>query len=264
MSATRLVMCADDAGFCRSSDKSILDCVRALSVTAVSVAVTGDTWKQVLRDLQDEPVDVGLHLSLTEGRAMAGPLEGMTDASGSFSRTKVDAMRVLCSGGVEQTALVDEVRAQWHALADHAQPTFVNGHNHIHALVPVSEALQSISSLAASWVRIPYPNSAALAVFQAAIGVAEIEGLRALGRSCQAFAGWSFAHNPTMETLEEEVRQVQPTTCEFMCHPGVRPGSAFTTGPARRRESAILCREDVRSRLHALGVGLVSFGELDS
>ncbi len=262
MNMPRIVVCADDAGFCAESDAAILACVRAGNVTAVSVAVTGDTWRDVLPELCRESVDIGLHLSLTEGRAVSGPVPGLTDATRVFQRSKSDAMRALQEGEIDSDAIENEVHAQWRALSDHADPVFLNGHNHIHTLLPVSRALRGLDRKDLLWFRVPVPTNDTPDPFRTCIEAPEIDALRTLGRSTEAFLGWTFAREPSLATLEYECQHAVRATNEFMCHPGNRPGSSFTTGPARQAESDVLCGRDIQSCLNAMGVSLASFSEL--
>ena len=81
---SRLVVCADDAGFARSTDEAILRCAREGIVCAASVVAGGPTAERFLAEAADAGLELGLHFNLTEGRALAGPATTLTDGEAFF------------------------------------------------------------------------------------------------------------------------------------------------------------------------------------
>ena len=77
---------ADDLGHDEAANRGIERALAAGLVRSVSVRVVGDAVDEgaaIARRYRDR-VDVGLHFSLTEGRALGGPAEGLTDLLGRF------------------------------------------------------------------------------------------------------------------------------------------------------------------------------------
>ena len=89
MTGTKLVVCADDAGLARSTDDAILFCCKEGIVRSVSVVAGGPTAEEFLE--RAAGIEVGLHLNLTEGPALAGPAPTLTDAAGVFRGGKTGA-----------------------------------------------------------------------------------------------------------------------------------------------------------------------------
>jgi predicted glycoside hydrolase/deacetylase ChbG (UPF0249 family) len=131
----RLAVCVDDYGLHTGIDEASVQLALSGRISAVSVMSDGPTWPTsavALRAVaQTRPVDVGLHLNLTE------PLPGT--AGESLQRV------ILRAGlrGFDVRALrrhidgqLDRFEAGWGAAPDH-----VDGHQHVHQLPQVRGVL---------------------------------------------------------------------------------------------------------------------------
>ncbi len=127
----RIVLCADDYGQALSISKGILALVEAGRLSAVSCLVTSPHWKEHAAWLKPfaSQVAVGLHFNLTEGRAplRAVLLQGLL-------------------GRLEET----EMQCLWHEQISAFEaemgflPHFIDGHQHVHQLKGVREALCAV------------------------------------------------------------------------------------------------------------------------
>jgi predicted glycoside hydrolase/deacetylase ChbG (UPF0249 family) len=141
-----LVVVADDAGVDVPRNRGIVDAIHRGVVRAVSVLAVGRALDDLVRRLDALPSamrpDVGLHLALTEGLAVAGPAEGLTDARGRLLGDKRRFWRAALAGDVRPDAVRREVEAQLDRLAAVGlAATRVDGHQHVHALPGVREGL---------------------------------------------------------------------------------------------------------------------------
>jgi len=237
MKGTRLVVCADDAGLAPSTDDAILRCCNEGIVRSVSVVAGGATADDFVARAG---VEVGLHVNLTEGRALAGPAPTLTDSDGCFRYEKREFWRH--ADELDPGEVAREVAAQWAWLCARAKPAHVNGHNHVHVFAPVRAALP-----AGCRVRVPADPRLPAEVFA-----------RATDPPCH-FTGHEFCLTPTAAVF---LRSVRAPLTDFMVHPGARPGSAFTEAAERDRETEVLCSTALREALDGRGIELNRFGDL--
>ena len=130
MTLRRIILCADDAGWSEATDRVIADHAMAGQISAVSVLVRGPNapyWKDT--KLPDT-CSLGLHLSLTWS-----PEYGSRDLGGLIVRAFA---RRLPSSWVR--AEVDDQIDRFAALFGRL-PDFVDGHQHVHILPGIREAL---------------------------------------------------------------------------------------------------------------------------
>ncbi len=242
-----LVVNADDAGFFRATDDAILRCARI--VKSATVAVNGATAAEFVARARG--MDLGIHLNLTEGMSLAGPHRTLTDAEGRFSHRKEEFWNLARRGEIDPFEARREARAQWErgeALGIRA--THVDGHNHVHVLPAVREALPKHVYVRVPLDRVPAP--AFLHLPWAA---------DSRGRRTDRFTGYRFAEDPSEEVFLASLEGASGAL-EFMVHPGARPGSPFTSSAARDREAEVLSSDSLADELARRGVRVVSFADL--
>lgn len=139
-----IIMCADDYGLAAGVSEAIAELIAAGRLSATSCMTPLPDWRRhagLLRDVATkQPADVGLHLTLTDhapltaarGLAQAGRLPPLGRL---LPRALVHAL--------PHTAVRDELRAQLDAFEDAwgAPPDYVDGHQHVHVLPGIREAL---------------------------------------------------------------------------------------------------------------------------
>jgi predicted glycoside hydrolase/deacetylase ChbG (UPF0249 family) len=140
--ATSLVIVADDGGVDVARNLGIEAACSRGFVRAVSVMANGEAVEDVARRLAGQDVDAGLHLNLTEGTAVSGPLAGLTDAHGNFVHGKRELWALAHDEGIDPALVRREAAAQLGRLRTlGVRPVFVNGHQHVHVLPGVCEGL---------------------------------------------------------------------------------------------------------------------------
>ncbi|OHX17109.1 cellobiose phosphorylase [Chromobacterium amazonense] len=128
----RLTLCADDFAQSGSISAGILQLIDAGRLSATSVLSQSPHWPELAGELKAraDRIDVGLHFNLTHAfGAPAKPLSHWLMKS---------QLRQL-----SQPALRDEMLAQIDRFAEHfgRLPDFVDGHQHVHALPVIRDAL---------------------------------------------------------------------------------------------------------------------------
>lgn len=253
-----LVVNADDGGFAGGKDDAILRCARAGLVKSVSVIANGATTEAFVGRARDEGLDLGLHLNLTEGRPLAGPGSSLTDGRKTFPG-KAEAWRRAAADELDADEVRREVAAQWERLtALGAEPTHVDGHNHVHLFPAVRELLAELA--ADLWVRVPCDP--VLPDDLSPVFAAWARDFRGPWKRTDCFVGYGFARDPTADAFLRCVRGVGRVT-EFMVHPGARKGTPFSRSPLRDRETETLCAASLRRELERRDFILASFAEVD-
>ena len=249
-------MNADDAGFHADQDAAILRCAGAGLVRAATVVANGPTAAAFVAVAAGAGLDLGLHVNLTEGEALAGPHRTLTDAAGRFPGKAV-AWRRACEGRLDPGEVRREVVAQWERVRElGGEPTHVDGHNHAHLFPAVRAVLQELAwGLYVRAPRAPFPADLPkdCAAWAGEVG--------APWKCADHFAGYAFAADPTGEVFLASLDDRAAVT-EFMVHPGARPGTAFTRSDARDRETEALCSAPLLREVEARGYRVCSFAEV--
>lgn len=152
----RLVLVADDLGVSPGVNKGIAQAARAGLVREASLCVTGAAVAAGVALARDLGIGVGLHLSLTLGRALRGPIAGLTDRNGAFGGLGRALLRTSLRA-VDRTALRAEVRAQFDRLGElGVVPTHANGHHHVHCFPVVRDLFAAeCAARGVRWTRLP-------------------------------------------------------------------------------------------------------------
>lgn len=157
---SRIVLCADDFGLAPGVSESIVELIRAARLSATGCMTVCADWPSsagALRAaLARQPADVGLHLTLTDHHAASGKAPaGVIDRFPPLAAL----MRACLGRRLRAGAFEAEIQAQLDAFEAHwgAPPDFVDGHQHVHLLPGVREALVGILRnrypLGRVWVR---------------------------------------------------------------------------------------------------------------
>jgi predicted glycoside hydrolase/deacetylase ChbG (UPF0249 family) len=231
----RFALCADDYALTPGVSRGILELLAARRVTAVSVMTTRPDWPVAAEELMSfgSAADIGLHLNLTLG-APLGLMPAFAPA-GEFPPLG-DLVGSTLLGRLPLPEIAAEIGRQIAAFAKHfgRLPDYLDGHQHVHALPGIREAL--LDTLVAEglagrvWLRDPGDRLHAILARQAkgkALGVALLTGgfaprARAHGFGMNdGFAGFSD-FDPTGDyasIFTSSLRSPGPRHL-VMCHPG--------------------------------------------
>ena len=127
----RIAVCADDFGLHGGINDAVMVLARGGRITAIACMVGGPAWAAGARELQTlrgDHVDIGLHLDFTE-----------FEAPHSLPRLIVRA----CTRRLDAALVRERIHAQLGAFeqAIGRAPDFVDGHQHVHQLPVIGDAL---------------------------------------------------------------------------------------------------------------------------
>lgn len=143
--ARPIIVCADDYGLAPGVSAAIAELIAAGRLSATSCMSGLPDWRRAAGELRAvvaaTPADVGLHLTLTDHAPLAGDLHGLA-AGGRLPPLKRLLARTLARH-LPAAAVAEEVRAQLDAFEDAwgAPPDYVDGHQHVHLLPGVRDAV---------------------------------------------------------------------------------------------------------------------------
>lgn len=152
----RVVFVADDLGVAPGIDDGIGAAAAAGNVREASLCVTGASVAGGVKIASAQGIGIGLHLSLTLGTALSGPIRGLTDGGGRFHG--LPRVMAACSArAVDRDAIAREIDAQLRRLTElGVTPTHLNGHHHVHVLPVVrDQVFAAARRFGVRWTRLP-------------------------------------------------------------------------------------------------------------
>lgn len=159
MLAREIIVTADDYGLSRGVTDSILETVDRGPVRRVSVLANGEAVTYAVEEYKKRQgrMELALHLNLTEGKALSAPedVPHLVDSDGRFrySVGRLWLAYVLASRK-NRDAMRAEVRLEFGAQlsrilnASGAHTMRVNGHQHVHLLPFVVDAISDLPGVA--------------------------------------------------------------------------------------------------------------------
>ncbi|MET4695254.1 ChbG/HpnK family deacetylase [Endozoicomonas lisbonensis] len=265
-----LTLCADDYGMHPQVSKAIVKLIQQKRVQATSCLVTSPYWQESVQYIADirAQADVGLHLNFTEGSGLSnGYVNGLP---GLGKILALSHLRLLNTSN-----LIEETRAQLEAFTSATGffPDFIDGHQHVHHLPQVRDALLKVitrySLSDRFWVRSVHPMHYNASDIKARIIVQS--GARVFHRQLQsnqihhnrAFAGvYSLAPNqPFRQYMRHWMRHLKDHGL-IMCHPAllVTPDS-IDHAEARLQEYNYLNSNNFSSDCTENTIKLIKFSE---
>jgi predicted glycoside hydrolase/deacetylase ChbG (UPF0249 family) len=237
MSARRsVVLCADDFGLSDGVSRAISELAEAGRISATGAMTNLPGWRRNASRLMGlrGRIGIGLHLNLTTGQPL-GPMPVLAPSANFLPLGHI--LRFSLSGRMPQGEVHAEIGRQLNAFEEvhGAPPDFVDGHQHVHVLPGVRQALfEQISArgLAARvWLRDPSDRvraiiqrgmsvPKALMVAGLAAGFAREAGSRSFHTNT-GFSGFSpLAEGTDAEAiLRNSFMHLGPRPL-IMCHPG--------------------------------------------
>jgi predicted glycoside hydrolase/deacetylase ChbG (UPF0249 family) len=125
-----LIINADDLGINSERDRGILEAFRHGIVTSASLLANGPSFDTAVIQAKTAGLPVGVHLNLSDGRTLTGPIAGLTDAQGNLPG-KTWLRHHLADDSCSLTAIRAELSAQIaQVLQAGLQPDHLDGHQH--------------------------------------------------------------------------------------------------------------------------------------
>ena len=269
----QLVVNADDFGFTRDVNQGIIEAHQRGILTATTLMANGDSFEDAVRLAGENPsLDVGAHLVLIGGRALAGSHEPLP----------ASVPRLLAAIALGRIRIYEELASQVRRILDAGvRLTHLDTHKHTHLAPPVLDAVTRIAEeFGIRWVRRPFdlPITAARGAAPrskraTSDALAFIRGRfeRVLaGRHCKTtdhFAGFQITGRFRTRELVALIRALPEGSTELMCHPG-KCTAELENAPTRLKESreqelAALTSPEARRALEECGVQLVNYPILE-
>jgi predicted glycoside hydrolase/deacetylase ChbG (UPF0249 family) len=254
--ARRIVLCADDYGLSPGVSRAIRELLDNRRLSATSCMVVFPEFAQdgpLLRPFLGS-VDIGLHFSLTERRSL-------TSVATRAHLRQLSVARMI--------AAVEEQVARF-ANAIGRLPDYIDGHQHVHVLPGVREAVVRVAQRIGAYVRVTRePTDAAMWRRPSPIESAYLaRASRPLSRLAARFGvptnrGFrgvrNFRERTPFRNLFQSMIAGAGEGCLVMCHPGhpdTLLGARDAVGVARAEEFAYLAGGDFPDDLSQAGLTL--------
>ena len=145
----QLIVSADDLGLTPGVNQGILRAFQEGIVTTASLLVTGKAFEEAVALARQNPeLDVGLHLTLVEERAVLGHevLPTQVDETGRFPRTNGEFFRRAFLGRISWDDVEREIAAQIARFQKTGlRLSHVNSHQHLHMFPPVFQIVSRLT-----------------------------------------------------------------------------------------------------------------------
>jgi len=250
----KLIINADDIGMHAAVDHAAMALVETGVVTSVSVMALGHPMGDAIRMFRGYGADIGLHLDLTS--AMANIRH---DTNETISSLILKAYR----GQLNLQQTQDIVRSQIQQFSDKVGmlPAFIDGHEHVHQLPIVRDALMKVLGEMPHdfrpYVRCTRPqhwrgSKAAL------IGLLGAKSLRDSAASIGClyntdFLGvYDFSDKRIAQLWHRWLQTVPDVGALLMCHPGLQGQNG--DNDFRQREYRLLASVEFEDMLSHYGV----------
>lgn len=277
-----MILCADDFAMTKGVSEGILSLAEAGRLSATSALVTTRHWpaqaKAVVR-LRGR-LAIGLHLNLTFG-APLGPMPDLAPV-GILPRPS-RLIRKAVSGQVDIAEIRAEIERQLERFEAEAGllPDFVDGHEHVHILPGVRQAMTEVLKRrfpeGRIWLRDPSDAPANIIRRRVAVGKALCIGMLATGfrqlvtangfQVNDGFSGYSsFGRLSYAQEFDAFLRYPGPQHM-IMCHPGFADDELGSHDPISERRceeyKVLSMRPDIPDLVHPPErlEGLLRFGE---
>jgi chitin disaccharide deacetylase len=264
------ILCADDYGMTLGVSKAILNLAAKHRLSAVGCMTNFAKWPEYAKEILPlgTKIEIGIHLNLTLGLPL-------TRDQPAFMSAGVLVRRAVL-GQLNGCAIEREIKAQCAAFEDamQRQPDFIDGHQHVHALPIVRQALMRVVNqrykLKKPWLRDPSDKitsilarggatSKALIVKGLAAGFGKLA--KAYGiETNQGFSGFS-AFDPARDYAADFERFLVSMGEKhlIMCHPGFVDDELRKLDPVvetRQQEYDFLLSEKFDKICERQGLGL--------
>lgn len=267
-----LIVTADDLGSGPGRDRGIFRAFAHGIVTGASLLTNGPTFAAAAVEAKSRALPVGVHLNLSEGKALSGAIAGLTDTAGTFPG-KEGLRRILAENGFDAKGLRLELAAQIDRLFSAGlAPDHLDTHQHFFLFPSVTETVLALArEYGIPALRLPRPAEDARRDPPPPLGK-ELALYRRLAPAAAATVNGSGLFTPQglwgMPTLGRLDRKmlaaildgVPEGIWELMVHPGFAdPGHPFS-GPARETELAALTAPETLDLVAARRIRLTTFG----
>lgn len=278
----KLIINADDVGIDRARNEGIFQCVDHGVVSSLSVIVAQAGWQDALARLRARArptLCIGLHFNLTAGRPLVRGHKTLIGPDGFFL-SKSDLWQKAKLNLIDEREAAQELTAQLAMLRkEKIEPTHIDGHNHVHILPAVREAVYKVVA-PGMWVRLPWERniqgvdpkgeSPLLIHNNTERLIAALNFYSGHSQSLWAnrfrytddFRGTRITPQVTLSAFKQAISELRGEMAELMCHPGGKPDNQaqpFSRLKERDIETQILISEELKIFLQERGIKIAPF-----
>lgn len=145
--AKNIIITSDDFAISKGVDETVLELCKIGALNSVSSFVVTERFTSSIAKLKQTNVNIGLHLSLTFGKALTVTRHSLiTDGNGNFNKSFVQILFLSFAKPTELQKIIEpEIKAQLATLMQHiASPSHIDGHQHIHTIPAVFEVVKKL------------------------------------------------------------------------------------------------------------------------
>jgi len=157
----KIIINADDFGYNRSVNKSIIDLAGIGTLSSTTVMVNFEAAEEVKALYEFEDFSTGLHFNLTEGRPVSDPNEVKTlvDQNGFFWNYKT-FIRRLKAKSIAPQEIYRELENQYKRFVSLSgnHPTHIDSHQNVHKQFPVVRELCRFAGAVGRKLRVRNPD----------------------------------------------------------------------------------------------------------
>ena len=248
-------------------------------VTSASLLVTGSAFEEAVALARQNPeLDVGLHLTLVEERAVLGheALPALVDENGRLPRTSGEFLRRAFLGRISWKEVEREITAQIARFQETGlRLSHLDSHQHLHMFPPVFQIVSRLTrGMDNVWVRNPagpWRKSPRvrmgrwmqrLGLNVTCLSARSLHGPR-LPQMPDGMYGFEVSGCLTRSALEQIFRKIPDGLYELICHPGEDDAGTRTRyshwGYRWAEELEALTAPETRVVLKEQGIALTSF-----
>jgi len=232
----QLIVNADDLGLTSGVNQGTLRAFQEGIVTSASLLVTGSAFEEAVALARQNPeLDVGLHLTLVEERAVLGreALPTLVDETGRFPRTSGEFFRRAFLGRISWDEVEREIAAQIACFQKTGlRLSHLDSHQHLHMFPPIFQIVRRLTSgMQSVWIRNPagpWRKSPGvrmgrwiqrLGLNLTCLSARALNG-RPLPQMPEGMYGFEVSGCLTRRALEQILRKIPDGLYELVCHPG--------------------------------------------
>jgi len=269
-----LIVNADDLGSGPSRDRGIARAFQDGIVTSASLLANGPSFAAAARLARDLALPLGVHLNLSEGTPLTGPLRGLTAPNGDFPG-KEGLRQALAAGLADPRDLGRELAAQVDRVREAGlEPDHLDTHQHFALFPPGTEVVLEVArNTGVRAQRLPLPAEPEtedppgplgqeLALYRRLAPAAAHQLREAKLATPDGLWGMPLLNRLDEEGLLATLERIPEGTWELMVHPGYAGAGCAFSGPEREAELAALTAPRVRDALRRLGLHPTRFGAL--
>ena len=275
----QLIVSADDLGLTPGVNRGILRAFQEGIVTTASLLVTGTAFEEAVALARQNPeLDVGLHLTIVEERAVLGHevVPTLVDETGRFARTSGEFFRRAFLGRINWDEVEREIAAQIARFQKAGlRLSHVDSHQHLHMFPPVFQIVRRLTrGMDNVWIRNPAgpwrksPGGRMgrwvqrIGLNLSCLSARSLHG-SPLPQMPDGIYGFELSGRLTRSALEQILRKIPDGLYELICHPGEDDAETRRQyshwGYRWAEELEALTAPETRALLKEQGIALTSF-----